>query len=487
MKVQLKDIHKHFGSVHANAGVTLCVESGTLHGLLGENGAGKSTLMKVLSGFLSPDRGEILLDGKPVSFSSPAQAVELGVGMLHQDPLDFPALSVLDNFLLGCPGHWLLDRRRVRTQLMELLAQFDFQFDPEALVSDLSVGQRQQLEITRLLWLGVRVLILDEPTTAISAQQREKLFLALRKLTEQGKTVIFVSHKLEEVTRLCGKVTVLSHGRVTGEVAMPCPTDRLVRMMFGQTITIRKRSTVDIGQPILELDHLTVRDWRLEVKSLSLKVSEGEVVGLAGLEGSGQQLVMRASAGLLRPEGGRVLIAHMDMTGRPYRQFLEAGVSFMPAGRLEEGLIEGMTWTEHAALVERQLPFWVDWAMASTNAARCIQEFNIKARPTTCVEDLSGGNQQRTLLALLPPHPRLLLMEHPTRGLDMESTESIWGLLLGWTRSGTAILFTSSDLDELLDRSDRMLVFFGGQARVFDARDATLEQLGEAIGGKGFE
>ncbi len=487
MKVQLQDIHKHFGPIPANAGVTLCVESGTIHGLLGENGAGKSTLMKVLSGFLSPDRGEILLDGKPVSFSSPAQAVELGVGMLHQDPLDFPALSVLDNFLLGCPGHWLLDRRRARIQLMELLAQFDFQFDPEVLVSDLSVGQRQQLEIARLLWLGVRILILDEPTTAISAQQREKLFSALRKLTGQGKTVIFVSHKLEEVTSLCGRVTVLSHGKVTGEVAMPCPTDKLVQMMFGQTVTVRRRSTVPMGQPILELDHLTVRDWRLEVNDLSLKVLAGEVVGLAGLEGSGQHLVIRASAGLLRPEAGRVRIGQKDMTGRPYRQFLDSGVSFMPAGRLEEGLIEGMTWTEHAALVDRHGSFWVDWTMASTKAERCIKEFNIKASPTTNVEGLSGGNQQRTLLALLPPHPRLLLMEHPTRGLDMESTESIWGLLLGWTRSGTAILFTSSDLDELLDRSDRILVFFGGRARVFDARDATLEQLGEAMGGKGFE
>ena len=487
MKVELKNIRKSFGNVHANDGVTLYIDPGTLHGLLGENGAGKSTLMKVLSGFLSPDSGKILLDGRPVSFASPAQAVELGVGMLHQDPLDLPTLSVLDNFLLGCPGRWRLDRSGIRHELIELLSQFDFQFDPEVLVSDLSIGERQQLEIARLLWLGVRVLILDEPTTAISAQQREKLFSALRKLTEQGKTVIFVSHKLEEVISLCSEVTVLSRGRVTGEAFMPCPTDVLVQMMFGQTVTLRKRSNVDLGKPILEFDHVTLSDWRLEVKDFSFKVSEREVVGLAGLEGSGQHLMVRAGAGLLQPEAGRVCVANRDMTGRPYRQFLDAGVIYMSAGRLEEGLIAGMTWTEHAALVERDPPFWVDWTLAGKKAARRIQEFNIKANPATSVEELSGGNQQRTLLALIPPHPRLLLMEHPTRGLDMESTESIWGVLLDWTRSGTAIVFASSDLDELLDRSDRILVFFGGRVRILDARHATVEQLGEAIGGKGFE
>jgi ABC-type uncharacterized transport system ATPase subunit len=417
MKVELKNIRKSFGAVHANDGVTLYADPGTLHGLLGENGAGKSTLMKVLSGFLSPDSGEILLDGRPVSFASPAQAVKLGVGMLHQDPLDLPTLSVLDNFLLGSRGRWRLDRSGIRRQLMGLLSQFDFQFDPEALVSDLSIGERQQLEIARLLWLGVRVLILDEPTTAISAQQREKLFSALRKLTEQGKTVLFVSHKLEEVISLCSEVTVLSRGKVTGEAFMPCPTDVLVQMMFGRAVTRRKRSNVDPGKPILEFDHVTLSDWRLEVKDFSLKISEREVVSLAGLEGSGQHLVLRAGGGLLPPEAGRV----------------------------------------------------------------------VKANPSTCVEELSGGNQQRTLLALIPPHPRLVLMEHPTRGLDVESTESIWRVLLDWTRSGTAIVFASSDLDELLDRSDRIWIFFGGRVRTLDARHTTVEQLGEAIGGKGFE
>jgi len=485
MKVELKDIRKHFGPVRANDGVTLRVEPGTLHGLLGENGAGKSTLMKVLSGFISADSGEILLDGQPVRLTSPAQAVTLGVGMLHQDPLDFPALSVLDSFLLGCPGEMILDRARARRELSELAAQFNFMLDPDTAVSSLTVGQRQQLEIVRLLWLGVRVLILDEPTTAISAQQKARLFTALHKLAKQGKTVIFVSHKLEEVKELCNRVTVLARGKVTGEAAMPCPTERLVQMMFGQAITLGKRSAVPLGEPVLELDRVTVSDWRLEVKNLTLAVRAGEVIGLAGLEGSGQRLVLQACAGLSHPTGGRLRMGGKDLTGQSYHRFLKAGVAYMPAGRLEEGLIPGMTLTEHVALAERRQPFMVNWGEATQTAAGRIQEYNIKGQPATRVEELSGGNQQRTLLGLLPPQLKLLLMEHPTRGLDVESTEYIWGLLLNRTRLGTAVIFASSDLDELLDRSDRILVFFSGIVTPVETRQTSVEQLGELIGGKG--
>lgn len=487
MKVELKNIHKHFGSIPANDGITLTVEPGTLHGLLGENGAGKSTLMKILSGFLAPDRGEILLNGKTVRFHSPAEAVRLGVGMLYQDPLDFPALRVIDNFLLGSPHEFLLDRKHHQGRLKELADRFGFRLDPEARVSDLSVGERQQLEIIRLLALGVSVLILDEPTTAISAQQRESLFGALHRLTEEGKTVIFVSHKLEEVKRLCSKLTVLAHGKVAGEGEADLPTEELVKMMFGQALTIGKRCAVTLGNPIFELQDITLSDWRLEVKRISLKVRAGEVIGLAGLEGSGQQLVLRGCAGLLKPSAGHIKIGNQEMTGRPYQDFIEAGLGYMPAGRLEEGLISGMTLSEHIALIEKDPPFFINWNRAGERASQCIREFNIKGGPASLVEGLSGGNQQRALLSLLPPQPKLLLMEHPTRGLDMESTEYIWRLLQARTQQGTAILFTSSDPEELLDQSDRILIFFGGKVKVMDACGTSLFQLGEAIGGKGFE
>ncbi len=488
MKVELRNIHKHFGPVRANDGITITIEPGAIHGILGENGAGKSTLMKVLTGFIGADQGEILLDGRPITLTSPAQAVHMGVGMLHQDPLDFPALRVLDNLLVGAPGGVLPDRASARQALAAQCAQFDFKIEPDALVSSLSIGERQQLEIMRLLWLGVRVLILDEPTTAISAQQKAKLFTALRKLTTQGKSVIFVSHKLEEVEDLCTEVTVMARGKVTGEALMPCPTDRLVQMMFGQVITFKKREPIPLGETLAELSQVTLSDWRLEIANLSLKVQAGQVIGLAGLEGSGQRLLLQALGGLLRPTAGQIHINQLDFTNRPYRQFLQAGVAFVPANRLDEGLVAGLTVTEHVALAERQQPFLVKWAQVEQTAVERIKHFNIKGRPASRVESLSGGNQQRTLLGLLPSHLRLLLMEQPTRGLDMESIEYIWSLLQERTRQGMAIVFASADLDELLDRSDHLLVFFGGRvAGPLDARQTSVEQLGELIGGKGIE
>ncbi|HEX9118295.1 MAG TPA: ATP-binding cassette domain-containing protein, partial [Anaerolineae bacterium] len=484
--VELREIRKHFGPVRANDNVSLSVEPGTIHGLLGENGAGKSTLMKVLTGFITADGGEIRLDGQLVQVTSPAEAVQRGVGMLYQDPLDFAALTVLDNFVLGYPGGIIPDRVKARRDLRDLCHQFDFNLDPDAHVASLGIGERQQLEIVRLLWLGVRTLVLDEPTTAISAQQKAKLFSALRKLAEQGKTVIFVSHKLEEVEELCHKVTVMSRGCVTGEANAPYSAEQLVRMMFGQVVTLKKRSPVPLGEPVLQLHGVTVSDWRLEVKNLDLEIRAGEVIGLAGLEGSGQRLLLQVAAGLKRPTAGQVCLAGQDVTGLPYARYLKAGVSFMPAGRLEEGLIAGMTITEHCALAERSRDLVVNWPAAERTAVERIKAYNIKGRPMSRVEELSGGNQQRTLLGLLPPKLKLLLMEHPTRGLDLESIEYIWGLLLERTRQGTAIMFASADLDELLDRSDRILVFFSGRvASAVDARTTSVEQLGELIGGKG--
>jgi general nucleoside transport system ATP-binding protein len=486
MRVELKDIYRYFGLVHANDGITLTVESGTIHGLLGENGAGKSTLMKILSGFITADRGEILLDGRPVHMGSPAAAIRQGVGMLYQDPLDFAALAVLDNFILGGSNALVPNRDHARRELLNLAAQFDFNLNPDALVSSLTIGERQQLEILRLLWLGVQVLILDEPTTAISAQQRDKLFAALRKLAEQGKAVLFVSHKLEEVQQLCDKVTVLTRGKVTGEADIPCDNALLVRLMFGQALPPGERARIELGASAVELDHVTLSDPRLTIADFSLNVCAGEVIGLAGLEGSGQWLLLRALAGLAHPTAGHIRLAERDLTGRSYHDLRGAGVAYITAGRLEEGLVAGLTLTEHIALAECKRALIVDWRAAMESAEQRIRDFNIRGRPYTEVQELSGGNQQRTLLALLPPQLKLLLMEHPTRGLDIESAEYVWKQLLERRKLGTAIIFASSDLDELLERSDRILVFFSGRvSKPLDARRTNVEQLGQLIGGMG--
>lgn len=486
MKIEALDIRKYFGPVRANDGITLTVEPGSIHGLLGENGAGKTTLMKILTGFISADGGETRLDGRPVRFASPTESIRHGIGMLHQEPLDFPPLKVLDNLLLAFEDRLIPGRQQVRRVLEELCRRFNFSIDPDARVNTLTVGERQQLEILRLLALGAEVIILDEPTTGISAPQKVLLFATLRRLAkEEGKSVIFVSHKLEEVEELCDRVTVLRQGKVTGHIEAPFRAEQLVQLMFGQSLLRSDRSRVPLGEPALELQDVTVQTYRLTVSHMSLAVRAGEVIGLAGLEGSGQRLMLRACAGLQRPSSGRVRLQGDDFTRRSYRDFLAAGVAYLPAGRIEEGLIRGLTLTEHYVLTQRgHQPLFIDWVGAAEGMQHKIAEFNIRGQSGTPVEALSGGNQQRALLSLLPPVLKVLAMEHPTRGLDIESAMWVWEQLLERRKSGTAILFISADLDELMEHSDRIIVFSGGvMASPIDAAATSIEELGYLIGG----
>ncbi len=485
IKIALEDIHKYFGPVRANDGISLEIEGGTIYGLLGENGAGKTTLMKILSGYQSYDQGRIVLDGKPVRFASPAEALRAGIGMLHQDPLDIPSLTVLDNLMLGSEGGFLQRERQARANLRALAQRFGFALDPDAPVRSLTVGERQQLELLRLLSLGARVIILDEPTTGISAPQKALLFETLKRLAQEGLAVIFVSHKLDEVEQLCSRVTVLRNGRVAGQATAPFSADALVQMMFGQCLSATPPKRVALGEVVLELDDVTIVTYRLTVPHVSLRVRQGEVIGLAGLEGSGQRLLMQACAGLQPIASGRLRIAGQEMAGQPYRRFLQLGVGFVPAARLEEGMVPGLTLREHFALAAPQQGLLIPWKEAEARAEEMIRAFNIIGHPQTQVQDLSGGNQQRALLALLPEHMRLLILEHPTRGLDIGSSQWIWHKLMQRREQGTAILFTSTDLDELVEHSDRIAVFSGGvMAEPVPASELTCEELGYLIGGR---
>ncbi len=487
MKVELKDIDKSFGPVHANEDITLTIPSGKIQGILGENGAGKSTLMKILSGFFQADSGQIILDNKPVVIRSPADAIHHGIGMLHQDPLDFPPMQLLDNFLLGAPGGVIPNRAQARKDFLNLAKQFGFDLDPDNYVDSLTVGERQQLEILRLLWLGVSILILDEPTTGISAEQKHNLFLTLRKLASEGKTIIFVSHKLEDVGEICDRVAVLRAGKLVGEMDPPFDNEKLVSLMFGKLVLKELHEKQKPGQPVLEMRNVGLEDYRLKMKNINIKVCRGEVIGLAGMEGSGQTLFLRACAGLQRPVSGEISINGTNMTGKPYRAYLRQDVAYVPASRLEEGLVPGLTLSEHFCLSDGQKGLFIDQDQALNITNQRIKEFNIRGLANSNIEELSGGNQQRALLSLLKNLSSLILLEHPTRGLDIESAIYIWGKLRSRCEAGSAIIFTSSDLEEILTYSDRILVFFSGQVSPPLASDSTtVEELGELIGGRGW-
>lgn len=485
MRVELQNICKRFGSVQANEAVSLTIEAGSIHGILGENGAGKSTLVKILSGFITRDRGLILLDGQAVKLQSPADAIQAGIGMLHQDPLDFPPLSVLDNFRVGQSGRWFMNRRQAIQTFRRLATQFNFDLDVNEPVSNLTVGERQQLEILRLLSLGVKTLILDEPTTGISASQKDELFAAAKQLASQGKSIVFVSHQLEDVNAICDRVTVLCQGQVVGNLPIPCSDTKLVELMFGRELALPVKPKTRQPAIALQLDHVTVNTDRLNIRIDELAIAQGEVIGLAGLEGSGQQLLLLLCAGLLNAASGSIRMNGLDMTTQPYQTYLKAGVGYLPADRLREGLVRGLSIQDHVALRNARRGWFVDWKATRQKTQSVISLFNIRGKPDSPVERLSGGNQQRTQLALLPAPLDLLLMEHPTRGLDIESALWVWQQLIARCEGGTTILFTSSDLDEIMQYSDRVIVFSGGKvSEPIEASTLTIDRLGQMIGGK---
>jgi simple sugar transport system ATP-binding protein len=486
MRVELRDIRKYFGTVRANDGISLIFEEGQIHGLLGENGAGKSTMMKILSGFQPPDSGQIILDGQDVLFNSPRTALAGGVGMLYQDPLDMPPFTVIDNYLLGKDRQVRLNYKQAEAELMDLASRYGFELDTQAHIDTLSMGERQQLELVRLLAGGARLLILDEPTTGISAEQKELLFNSMRKLAyEEGKTLILVSHKLDEVQELCSHAVVLRRGKLVGGTEVPCANEKLVEMMFGQVPERSERLPFELGKPVLEIEDVTISDNRLTVEDINLTVPAGEVFGLAGLEGSGQRHLIQACAGLLHPDQGSIRLTGEDVTRWSYHHLQHAGMAYVAAGRLEEGLVAGLTLTEHLVLAQPEHTFMVDWDGAREEMVKRIKKYQLIGRPKSTADELSGGNQQRLLFSLLNTPLKLLLLENPTRGLDVRSTNYTWDLLYQRRDDGTAILFMSADLDEIIERSDRIAVFSGGRmSRIVLAKETTADELGHLIGGQ---
>ena len=487
MRIELEHISKRFGRVLANDDISTTFEPGRIYGVLGENGAGKSTLMKILSGYQPADSGVIRIDNTETKSAGPLAAIASGIGMLQQDPLDVGAFTVLENFSYGQTGGALYGRQQLdanRSWLARDCERFGFDLDADALIDDLSIPQRQQLEIVRLLALGVSTLILDEPTTGISADQKQRLFDALRQLArDDGMIVLLVSHKLEDVIALCDEVIVLRNGRLVGQQTMPATQKQLVALMFGDELPTSSRQRMAAGEVVLQVRDLTLSDGRLHVGLPAFAAHRGEVIGLAGLDGSGQEMFMRALAGLHPVLQGDMVVDGRTLTNRSYRRQLDAGVFFGAAGRLEEGLIAGLTLTEHMALMTEDRGF-VNWGRARRTMQQQIKHYNIRGQARDRIEQLSGGNQQRVLMALIPPDLNLLVVEQPTRGLDVESSTWIWQQLSARREQGTAIVFSSPELEEIVAYSDRILVFYSGRIHeVPDVDTVTIDRLGHLIGG----
>jgi len=486
MQVEIKDIRKYFGSVKANDGISFTLEAGKVYGILGENGAGKSTLMKILSGFQPPDSGQIIMDGEAEAFAFPADALDAGIGMLYQEPLDLPPFRVLENYQLGGDKGIRLNDKESRAELDALSKRYEFEIDADEYIEDLTLGERQQLELMRLLAGGAQLLILDEPTTGISAEQKEILFDSIRKLAhEEGKSLILVSHKLSEVQELCDYVFVIRRGKLVGESKIPCPTQKLVKMMFEEVPPRSERPAYPLRDAALEIRDLAIDTYRLSVDQINLEVMKGEVFGLAGLEGSGQDLLMRACAGFIQPSGGAITVHDKEITRHSLHESQAEGVAYVASGRLEEGLVEGLSLSEHMVLAAPEHSFFIDWGSNETVTSERIDRFQVVGRPDSNVEELSGGNQQRFLFAMLNNPLKLILMEHPTRGLDIRSVNYIWERLYERRDEGTAIVFISADLDEIIERSDRIAVFSGGKmSRIVAAKDTSVDELGHLIGGQ---
>jgi simple sugar transport system ATP-binding protein len=497
VNVTLQNVSKTFGTLRANDSISVSFAAGHIHGIVGENGAGKSTLMKILSGFLQRDTGEIMLGETAVELGSPATALTAGIGMVYQEPLDIPAFTVLENFYCASPRAALPNITVARETLLSLAKKLGFSLDPRTPINKLTVGQRQQLEMVRLLACGSQVLILDEPTTGITAAQKNSLFAALRHLATEGKTILFVSHKLEEIADLCHTVTVLRAGQVMGDgqLTIPQSQDHLLQLMFGQDPHTPDISPADpqafipsLPHPVWRLEEIEIRTGSLEISNLTLDVRAGMILGLAGLDGSGQQLLLRILAGMIPPNAGHVLLNGIDYTHSPLSIFQEDGIHFLPADRLAEGLIGPFSLTDHIAL--NSVTSWLlpRREELRAKAQQAIEDYDIKATPETPIDEFSGGNQQRAMLSLLPPRCTGLVLEHPTRGLDVSSAEGIWQRLQARCADGTAIVFSSPDLDELLTYSDEVVVFFGGQATRPIRRSAlNVAMLAELIGGVGFD
>ena len=495
--VELRGITKRFPGVVANSDVHIAVRGGTVHALVGENGAGKSTLMKILYGMQRPDEGTVLVGGREVSFSTPGDAIAAGIGMVHQHFMLADNLTVLENVVLGAePGTFgRLDVRAARRGIKRISDAYGLGVQPDRLVSELGVGDRQRIEILKVLYRGARILILDEPTAVLVPQEVDELFANLRELKAEGITVLFISHKLDEVLAVADEITVIRRGTTVATVRPDEVTPRrLAELMVGGELPspATHESTVR-EQVVLAVEGLTARspDGRAVLDDVTLTVHAGEVVGIAGVEGNGQAELIESVIGLRPDSTGRVVLAGRDITALDTRTRREAGVGVIPEDRQRQGLLlEAPLW-ENRILGHQTRPpnvsgVWINRDGARADTERIVREYDVRTPGIDVVASaLSGGNQQKFIVGReMSGDPVLLLAAHPTRGVDVGAQAAIWDHLRAARAQGLAVLLVSADLDELIGLSDTIKVILRGRlVATADPRSVTPEELGSAMTG----
>ncbi len=489
--VQMRGITKRFGPVLANDAIDFDLLPGEIHALLGENGAGKTTLMRILYGLYRADEGEISVADEVVRIASPHDAIALGIGMVSQHFTLVPSLSVAENVVLGYTEGLFLDPRASRARVLEAAQRFRIPVEPSVAVRHLSVGERQRVEILKSLFRDARLLILDEPTAVLIPQEVEALFSTLNWLRQEGLSIIFISHKLNEVMAVSDRITVLRDGREVGTVEKSATSTReLARMMVGrETFGVARQGEHPCGETLLHIENLTALGPKglTSLKGIDLDIASGEIVALAGVTGNGQSELGRVLSGTLPSTGGRVEVAGRDLASAGPTEISAAGVGRIPEDR-SEGLVADFTVAENMAL--EHLEDFVragrlDLHAIRQHAERLIDEYQIKARPGDRARTLSGGNMQKVVLArALSRNPRVVVAAQPTRGLDVGATEYVRTRLLEQRDRGAAVLLISEDLDEVLALADRIAVIYEGRiVGTLAARAASAEQLGLMMAG----
>ena len=496
MKLELRNITKRFGTLVANDNISLTLEPGEIHSLLGENGAGKSTLMNVLYGLLQPDEGQILIDDKPVKFAGPGDAMAAGIGMVHQHFMLIPVFTVAENVVLGHEptgkiGN--LDLNAARKIVKEISDRFGFDIDPDAKVQDLPVGAQQRVEIIKSLARNAKALVLDEPTAVLTPQETDELMEIMRGLAKAGTSIIFITHKLREVQQVADRITVIRQGKVVASPSPKASASELASLMVGREVDLDvKRKPAKVGAETLVIKDLTVLDDRQHqmVDGVTFSVHDGEVLAIAGVQGNGQTELAEAILGLRKIHSGSIEVAGKDLTKSSVRDVLEAGLGYIPEDRKKDGLVGEFSIAENLMLDGSfGKPFakgvQIDFAKRDEIAQKLIKEFDIRTPSAeTMAKQLSGGNQQKVVVAReLGRELKVLVASQPTRGVDVGSIEFIHEQIIAARDAGKSVLIISTELDEVLALADRIAVMYRGKIVGIVDSKTTREKLGKMMAG----